>query len=230
MKIYRVLRVHVVRQSESPLTLLINAEGLTTTSAWSNARLDVSGDPNPFDAIVELSFEADRPGGIVPQLLTPISATLIMTPNHGADAVVINSRTNSLTVHASEFIVPFVPGGQVTTFAIGEEVPPTTGPRFEEAPTTLRFGEEGPTFAQLGSEGPTFAQPGAEGPTTYRWGEEEPSLLFGEDPTTRAHGEEPFTDPRVDDPIGPIFTTQVLGEENPAGGGFGPGGGPFGGF
>jgi hypothetical protein len=190
MKILRVLRVDVVRQSDSPLTLLVSAEGLAATAGWSNARLDDSLDPNPKDAVLELSFDADRPQGLVPQVLTPIVATVVLDPKHGADAVIVSARTNSITVHASEFLAPAGPGSSTgfrqpfTTWMFGEEHP-TTGPRLEEQPTTLALGEEGPT--------------------TWRFGEEGPTLRFGEGPTTHAFGEEPLTDPRVDDPFGGGF-------------------------
>ncbi len=165
MKIYRVLQVSVTKISESPLVLSIRADGLAATSSWTNPRLDNSADPNPDDAVLEFSFDADRPSGPSLQVLSPISATLDYTPTNGADAIIVSARIGSITVHAAEFITPGAP--QPTTAAIGEE-----GPQ----PTTLAIGEEGPqpmtqglTTLAIGGEGP---QPMTQGLTTLAIGEE----------------------------------------------------------
>ena len=174
MQIYQVQQVTVLKKKESPLELVITAQGLAATTGWTNPRLDASGDPNPSDAVLDLSFEADRPHGISLQVLTPIAATAVLQPTNGADAVVVSSRTNRITVHASEFQA--VPSGHsMTTFAVGEEVLPSTLPFGEDQFTTFKFGEEGLT-----------------------------TLRFGE--------ETPWTDPRVDDPVG-VLSTGPIGED-----------------
>src|SRR5436189_127636 len=140
MRIYSVNQVVVVRTSESPLTLTIHAMGMASTSGWTNPRLDPSGDPNPQDAILEFSFEADRPTGLSLPVLTPIQTTVEIKPQNGAYAVIVHARTNSVTVHASAFMGPVQPApaaqAMFTTLAVGEENPP---------PTTLAVGEEHPT-------------------------------------------------------------------------------------
>ena len=166
MKIFKVLRVTVIKVSESPLTLSIQAEGLAATSGWTNPRLDNSADPNPDDSILEFNFDADRPSGISLPQLTPIMATVDFEPSNGADAVIVSARINSITVHAGEFLNPGDSPAQPTTLAFGEEDP---------GPTTRAVGEEEPQF------------------TTYALEEEEPSTrAAGEEsqPTTRAVGEE----------------------------------------
>src|SRR5262245_46862889 len=106
MKIFSVNQVAVIKISENPLTLSIQASGLTSTSGWSNPRLDNSADPSPKDAVLEFSFEADRPAGINLPILTPVQASIEVKPKNGADAVIVSSRTNSITVHASDFVLP----------------------------------------------------------------------------------------------------------------------------
>lgn len=220
MKILQVTQVTVIKQSDNPLSLFIQASGLAASTGWINPRLDGSKDPNPEDAVLEFSFEADRPGGITLPVLTPITASAVVTPKNGADAIVVAARTNSVTVHASEFRgpAPTTAGSpeRLTTLAVGEETPPST---------TLRLGEEGPilTTFRIGEEGPF--------PTTLRFGEEGPL------PTTLRLGEEgPWTDPRVDDPIGLTAlgggeTTLAVGEEggDPSTMSAGEDGGVFGG-
>ena len=125
MKIFRVLQVSVIKVSESPLTLSIQAQGLAATSGWTNPRLDNSADPNPDDSILEFNFDADRPSGISLPVLSPIMATVDFTPSNGADAVIVTARTNSITVHAGEFINPGDSPAQPTTLAFGEEEPST---------------------------------------------------------------------------------------------------------
>lgn len=202
MKLFQVTDVRVMKRNESPLQLYIQVSGLAASSGWTNPRLDNSADPDPEDGVLVFSFEADRPTGISLPVLTPIAADIEVTPNNGADAVVVVARTNQLVVHASCFMAAQPP--EFTTLAVGEEGPP---------PTTLAIGEETPpTTLAIGEEGPF--------PSTRAFGEENPptTLAIGEEgplPSTRALGEE--------DPV----TTLALGEENPQGPNWG---GPFGQF
>jgi hypothetical protein len=227
MQILQVNQVIVTKISESPLRIQVQAMGLASTGGWKNPRLDNSGDPKPSDAVVELSFEADRPSGVVIQVLSPISATIDLAPKGPVDAVIVKARSNGITVHASDFVgnVP------LTTMAIGEEGSGTETAH-QAAVTTLAMGEESPfpTFVSQGGEHPypTLKLPGAEQPypTTKALGEEAPI------PTTHFQAEEggiPWTSPKIDDPTAPNIglTTLALGEEGGAGL---PGGGPFGTF
>lgn len=205
MKIYQVNSVSVTKQSETPLTLIIHAIGTASSTGWTNPALDGSGDANPGDAIFEYSFAAAPPAGIALQVLTPLSATLVVTPERSVDAVIVYARTNSITVHATEFLTPgrAVPH-QLTTLVVGEE-----------DPTTLRVGEEGMPTLPLGEGHPTTMIFGEEGPATILRGENPTTLRLGEEgfSTMRVGEEGPTTDPRLDDPI------------DPTGGGLG---GPFG--
>ncbi|NEP76778.1 MAG: hypothetical protein F6K39_00420 [Okeania sp. SIO3B3] len=126
MKVFRVLRVSVTKIAESPLKLSIQAEGLTATSGWTNPRLDNSADPNPDDSVLEFSFDGDKPSDISLPRLTPIMTTVDFTPTNGADAVIVSARTNSITVHAGEFVTPGQISSQPTTLAVGEEEPQFT--------------------------------------------------------------------------------------------------------
>ena len=205
MKVFKVLRVSVTKITESPLKLSIQAEGLTATSGWTNPRLDNSADPNPDDSVLEFSFDADKPSDISLPRLTPIMATVDLTPTNGADGVIVSARINSITVHSGEFLKPDQPGPQPTTLAVGEEEPQFT---------TLAIGEEEPSTRAVGEEGPQ--------PTTKAFGEEEPqftTLALGEEcpqPTTRAVGEEgPQATTLAVGEEGPQATTKAVGEEGP---------------
>ena len=134
MKVFRVTQVTVIKQSESPLRLVIQVMGLAASSGWTNPRLDNSADLNPADAVLEFSFEADRPSGIVLPVLIPIAASTEVSPSNRADAVIVSARTNSITVRASEFLTISPTPGTVTTLALGEE---------GSVPTTLALEIEG---------------------------------------------------------------------------------------
>ena len=197
MKVFRVLEVSVIKISESPLVLSIQADGLAATSGWTNPRLDNSVDPNPDDSVLEFSFDADKPSGISLPRLTPITACVDFSPTNGADAVIVSARINSITVHAAEFLKPGESSPRPTTLAVGEE-----------EPTTLALGEEDPqvTTQALGEEEPQ--------PTTRAYGEEDPRFSTQAQPTTRAYGEEdPQPTTRAYGEEDPRFTTQALGEE-----------------
>ncbi len=172
MKILQVTQVTVIKHGEPPM-LCIQASGLAATPGWTNPRLDNSADPTPGDAVLEFSFDADRPTDIVPQVLSPISASISITPDNGADAVIVTARTNSLTVHASEFRTASADPAPITTLALGEEDPVVS---------TRALGEEGPVASTraLGEEDFTTLALGEESPvTTLAVGEEEPGGPFG---------------------------------------------------
>lgn len=194
MQIYQVQQVTVLKKSESPLELVISAQGLVATSGWTNPRLDDSTDPKPGDAVLDFSFDADRPQGFALQVLTPVAATVIVRPAHGADAVIVSARTNKITVHVSEFEEMPTGGskpGPITTRAIGEEMHPTTFPGLEEQLTTFMVGEELPSTLRLGEEGP-WTDPRVDDPFDVMR-----SGVFGEDPG-------PFRRGGAIDPVGPL--------------------------
>ena len=246
MKIYCITSVEVIRISDNPLALSVRAQGLAATSGWTNPKLDAVATP-PGDLILEFNFEADPPSGISLPVLTPIAASAEVEPSHPVAGVIVYGRTNSITVHVSQFTASS-PAAQATnaafttliageehptTYVFGEEHPttlpigeehPTTFIVGEEHPTTLAVGEEHPTTLIAGEENPTTLPVGEEHPTTLAIGEEHPTTLIAgeENPTTTAQGEEVPTNPQLDDPAGG-FTTLAVGEEQ-------GGGGPFGGY
>lgn len=214
MKIYRVTGVVVVRADDR---LIVQVSGLSASPGWTAISLKVD-DPNPEDRVLEFALDGTAPGGITIQVLTPVSASVVV-PAENVDAILVKARTNSVEVHASEFQAV---GKPITTFAIGEEGP---------LPTTERIGEEGPpiTTLRLGEEGRppiTLLFPAAEDPTRL-FVENDPTFKFGEGPLG--------TDIRLDDPAAFAaasgLTTLAVGEE---GGPVDPRtlgqGTPFGGF
>ena len=98
MKIYRVTGAVVVRTEQG---LIVQASGLSATAGWTSITLKLD-DPTPEDRIVELALEGTPPSGLAIQVLTPVSASLVV-PAENVDGVLIKSRTNSIEVHVSEF-------------------------------------------------------------------------------------------------------------------------------
>lgn len=205
MLIYSVTQVYVV-QNEDPKKLTIHAAGLTATTGWTNPRLvpvEVSVPERPLDpAVLQFNFEADRPKGISLPVLTPIQASLEITPEGPVDAVTVHAHTNSVTVHVSSFAAP----AAVSAAARGAQA-------IGQAPTAQIAGAEydptntGPTAPiPPGEHAYAYTNPVYERTTTFAVGEQYTTLVVGEEHlTTLAVGEE--------------VTTFIVGEEGP---------GPFG--
>lgn len=90
-----------VLESQPP-QLRVTAKGTASTPGWGNPRLQLRPLTNgvPDDGFVDLDFVAERPEGIVPQVLAPISGTL-RWEEYGKYAdkvrgVRVHAKTNSL--------------------------------------------------------------------------------------------------------------------------------------
>lgn len=198
MLIFSIDQVTVIKNAAGN-ALSIIAEGTASTPGWTNPHLDDSADPDPEDAVLELQFKAQRPTGIVAQVLVPITASKNISIDKSIDAVIVSSRTNSITVHASQFQQEqsnqprlFQPDPGLSTapwFEEGGRLPITTIPLSEEDPTTLRIGEEGIVTTQ---------RIGEETPITKPW-------PLPEEILTNPLGEfVPITSPVRDDPRPPF--------------------------
>jgi hypothetical protein len=205
MQILSVLSVIVAKLSGN--SLLVFAVGRVPTTGWTHPRLDRVPSTIPDDRVLEFDFNADPPTGPSGDVVLPITASVEVNPDHPVDAVIVKSRTNSIVVHATEFVSGL--GGPITTFMIGEEIPLINwqaAPASPVAPT----GTTGPSAAVA----PVRGAQSALSVTTFIVGEEGwTSLPFIEEENPTAHAGESWTDPRVDDPAAR-----------------GSGRGPFGGF
>jgi len=95
--ITRVDRVSLALIKTNPPKLSIDAKGMAASMGWSNPTLvpRVYVQPPP-DGIYDYDFQAKPPTGIVPQVLTPISATLVVPEiPTGLKGVRVHSKTNS---------------------------------------------------------------------------------------------------------------------------------------
>ncbi len=74
--VHEVTSVDLTIYKTHPPTLAIYAEGIAPTPGYTNPRLEpyVYIHP-PTDGIWDFAFVADKPGGIVPTVLCPISTT-----------------------------------------------------------------------------------------------------------------------------------------------------------
>lgn len=219
MKIFSVHSVMVTKLSDSPLAFYIQAQGLVASTGWTNPKLDNSADPDPDDRIYDFIFEAERPSGVSLPVLNSIQATITIQPKSDVDAVIVSSRTNSITIHSSQFMTLDSKTGQITTLAIGEEASPnspTPEDRTEFAantsrkPTTLAIGEEGhyPKLVVGEHQLPTYKF-GENGPITdIRVEDIVPWKLPHKRPMTGPSGEvqpDPVPDYRDDDRVGGPF-------------------------
>ena len=170
--------VQVTLNKTEPPTLLVVVSGSAATPGYSNIRLDVLEGDLSADRIFDLEFVGDPPTGIVPQLVVPAHANLVITQDVEKIAgVMVHARTNSRTalVGAASFgLTPLHAGAgtalgeKLTTLALGEEGGPTivhvfgegSGPVFLEKDIRTEIFRKLPGFEgfdprdQLGQRGP----------------------------------------------------------------------------
>jgi len=149
VKIFSVTSVSVVKVNNDPLTLHIHALGRVSSTGWTHLRLEHAA-PRVGDPVLDFSFEGDPPHGMAGAVMLPATASYSLETKSAVDAIVVSSRTNSVVVHASEFVSHtalsatspqalqasagqltgspligqgHIPQGPVTTFIVGEEGP-----------------------------------------------------------------------------------------------------------
>lgn len=198
-------------------SVAVTVQGTAATPGYTNIKLNPLEKKLSADGILDLEFVGEPPDGIVAQVLTPASASMVISDD--VDRLVgvnVKSRTNAVLellqmMMAREAqiaggpagLTP-VPGGPIgKTLATFEEGKTPVGfeegktfAQFEEGKTPLKF-EEGKTAA-LFEEGKTTAG-FEEGKTAALFEEGKTPLIFEEQKPV--FGE---TDPRVDDPKPPF--------------------------
>ena len=146
----------------NPPQVFVAVTGMATTAGWSNAELKPLEKKLSEDGILDLDFIGTPPKGLAPQVLAPVSASLIWEDDvERLVGVKIYSR--------SEDVIQLL-GGQ--------EGEPVIAPSHGTMPNSIPNAELSKTF-------PT----GEEGKTHVR-GEELKTLLRGEEGKTRIRGEE----------------------------------------
>ncbi|MEA2878763.1 MAG: hypothetical protein QOF14_3959 [Hyphomicrobiales bacterium] len=74
-KVYEVTSVDLRISKSKPPVVQVKASGTVRTGGWKNGRLDVVVYVMPpTDGIQDLTFVADKPSGIVPEVITPIQS------------------------------------------------------------------------------------------------------------------------------------------------------------
>lgn len=211
-----VLQVNQIRFSllkSHPPKLMIEADGLVGTPGWTDLKLVPLEKKLSADGILDLNFVGTPPKDIVPQVISPVTAHIIVEDEiDNIIGVLVHARTNKLlrlidqdngaqnaaqeqqAQYAQQ--VQFDPGSfgkspDFTTFAIGEGIgdhlPPIKTLALGEEGKSPFTGEEGTTLS-LGEEGKTPFS-GEEG-TTLRFGEEGNTHFFGEGGKSPVFGEE----------------------------------------
>ncbi|MDI7863869.1 hypothetical protein MRS76_18105 [Rhizobiaceae bacterium n13] len=145
--------VQVTLNKSDPPTLLVMVSGRAATPGYTNVALNIlEGDLSP-DRIFDLELVGDPPEGIVPQVVVPVHANLVIAENVDKIAgVIVHARTNSRTALLN------VEAGQVSLNTTLPDFLERIGPAFPRLPpgrfTTLALGEEGwPTLADIFTEG-----------------------------------------------------------------------------
>ncbi len=95
-----VERVEIKIVKSNPPQWQVSAGGTVGTLGWTKPELVVAmviGPELPDDGIIDMIFMAERPTGIVPQVIRPISGFgTIESPPPGARGVRVKSTTNAM--------------------------------------------------------------------------------------------------------------------------------------
>ena len=101
-KIARVQTVELSLLKSNPPQLLIVATGYVPTLGWTQPELKPTSD-TVLNGTFELDFIAQPPIGIVPQVITPITASYVLeTIPKDLNAIKVNAATNSISRHLVE--------------------------------------------------------------------------------------------------------------------------------
>jgi hypothetical protein len=177
VRLLSIENVQLTLSKSNPPTLVVIANGRAATPGYTNIRLGIlEGELSP-DGIFDLEFVGEPPGGIVPQVVVPAHANLIIERDvERIVGVMVHARTNSITA------------------LVGASGPADAGAGIGQAFTggakTLAIGEEGFSTLALGEEGPhTFAGPFSEGSGPFAmetdarsFFEKDPRVAFEKDP------------------------------------------------
>lgn len=91
--IFRIVEVTYTLTSVNRATIVVLGE--VSTSGWTEPEI---GNPRVGDGILHLDFVAQRPTGIVLEVITPISAKYDQSLGNEPQDVTVHSRTNEMSV------------------------------------------------------------------------------------------------------------------------------------
>ena len=96
-EIYVVDAIAATLSRSRPPILGVTANGQTTTPGWTHPTLSRTDYISPpADGIQAVAFDADRPASIVPEVLTPISASCEEISPAWLKGVRVRSATNTV--------------------------------------------------------------------------------------------------------------------------------------
>lgn len=177
MRVYQVDSITLSLLKSNPPQLLVEVNGTTTTPGWKDIHLATMEKKLSKDGILDLELAGTPPDHIVPQVLRPVTADLLVTQDvEKIVGVMVHARSNKL----SELLGagggrPQLSHPGPTTLAVGEEKNPV-GEKLPMGETTWRFGEEKAPFGEKSPFAGEEKFPGGE--TTMNFGEE--TDRFGE--------------------------------------------------
>jgi hypothetical protein len=176
VRLFRVNSVSLALMKRQPPLLAVTVQGQAATPGYSNIRLNViEGELSP-DGIFDLELVGDAPGGMVPQVVTPVTASTVVEQDvERIVGVMVHARSNNVTellgsdtgrmqVGADAFTafgldqLPIVPPPVFKTFAFGEEM--WSRPRWfleGKLPLILEGGVQRPTFPGPIDPGPLIS-------------------------------------------------------------------------
>jgi hypothetical protein len=152
VRLLRVNSIHLALMKREPPLLAVTVQGLAATPGYSNIRLNVLEDELSPDGIFDLELIGEAPDGIVLQVITPVTASIVIDRDvEKIVGVIVHARSNSLT----ELLGPG-PGAvqQSEASAMAGMIDPDIFSTIQGRPlTTLAIGEEGGTLPLRFTEG-----------------------------------------------------------------------------
>lgn len=202
VRLLSVSSVDLALNKSNPPTLVVAVAGIAATPGYKNVRLEVTeGDELSPDGILDLELVGEPPKGIVPQMLTPAHANIIIERDvDRIVGVIVHARTNSMTamlglarqperMQAMDGAVGLTPlpdgPNWPWPWPWGPRFPPHPWPPY---PKTMALGEDGPwTMAMIGGEGsgPYFVEKDPRTETMFAQGGVVPDprdMYFGRNP------------------------------------------------
>ncbi len=150
VRLFRVNSVSLALMKKEPPVLAVTAQGLAATPGYSNIRLNVlEGELSP-DGIFDLELVGEAPDGIVPQMITPVTASTVIERDVAKIVgVIVHARSNNLTELLGSESGAAAFGGVQGAALDADLFGGIQGRPF----TTLALGEEGTTWPFRFSEG-----------------------------------------------------------------------------
>ncbi|MBA70160.1 MAG: hypothetical protein CML30_14935 [Rhizobiales bacterium] len=163
VRLLSVSSVDLSLNKSNPPTLLVVVAGLAATPGYQNVRLEILEKELSPDGIFDLELVGEPPSGVVPQVVTPAQANIVIEREvERIVGVMVHARTNSITrvlgasagrafeaAGGAVGLTPLPDGPYPFPWPRNPGVPPFPWPWPPRFPKTMAIGEDGPWTVAL---------------------------------------------------------------------------------